>query len=48
MVEFLEEVLATHRVLLSIIISTLIAAVIIRVYGKELSFGGLAHGIVFL
>ena len=38
MVEFLEEVLATHRVLLSIIISTLIAAVIIRVYWKRVEF----------
>ncbi|MFY4782514.1 zinc ribbon domain-containing protein [Aliarcobacter butzleri] len=38
MVEFLEEVLATHRVLLSIIISTLIAAIIIRVYWKRVEF----------
>ena len=38
MVEFLEEVLATHRVLLSIIILTLIAAVIIRIYWESVKF----------
>ncbi|WP_152020594.1 zinc ribbon domain-containing protein [Aliarcobacter butzleri] len=38
MVEFLEEVLATHRVLLSIIVLTLIAAVIIMNYWDRVKF----------
>lgn len=38
MVEFLEEVLATHRVLLSIIVLTLIAAVIIMKYWDRVKF----------
>lgn len=38
MVEFLEEVLATHRILLSIIVLTLITAVIIRIYWEGVKF----------